>query len=192
MGVSNDVSSPNLPLLANHFLYRKHMDKHTRPYVCKEAGCEKIQGFTYSGGLLRHQREVHKHHGGPKAPRMCPFPDCKRSTGSGFSRKENLQEHLRRVHRGTGQATDKGAAGHDRTLTGRQQLIIDPATGVSKGKRRRLVEEEKDDNDIADEMGELRAQIKRLKKEAEEKDRRLMALENQVQTLYTRPQHRSH
>lgn len=75
------------------------MDKHNRPYVCEEPGCEKIQGFTYSGGLLRHQREVHRQHGGPKASCMCPHRDCKRSTGVGFSRKENLSEHLRRVHR---------------------------------------------------------------------------------------------
>ena len=81
---------------------RKHNDKHTRPYVCREPGCEKIRGFTYSGGLLRHQREVHRHHGGPRAPRFCPHPDCKRSYGQGFSRRENLNEHLRRVHRSVG------------------------------------------------------------------------------------------
>ena len=34
---------------------------------------------------------------------MCPYRDCKRSTGVGFSRKENLSEHLRRVHRGIGE-----------------------------------------------------------------------------------------
>ncbi len=34
---------------------------------------------------------------------MCPYRDCKRSTGVGFSRKENLSEHLRRVHRGVGE-----------------------------------------------------------------------------------------
>ena len=86
----------------------KHMDKHTRPYICEEPGCEKIQGFTYSGGLLRHQREVHRQHGGPKASCMCPFSDCKRSTGVGFSRKENLSEHLRRVHRGGGDGLLEG------------------------------------------------------------------------------------
>ena len=82
--------------------HRKHNDKHARPYVCGEPGCEKIRGFTYSGGLLRHQREVHRAHGGPRAPRFCPHRDCKRSSGPGFSRKENLNEHLRRVHRGVG------------------------------------------------------------------------------------------
>ncbi|MCJ1486591.1 hypothetical protein MMC06_006769, partial [Schaereria dolodes] len=34
-----------------------------RPYICNEPGCESIEGFAYSGGLLRHQRKVHKQHG---------------------------------------------------------------------------------------------------------------------------------
>ena len=75
------------------------MDKHDRPYKCPYPQCSKLQGFTYSGGLLRHEREVHKKHGGPRESLMCPFKDCKRSTGAGFTRKENLNEHLRRVHR---------------------------------------------------------------------------------------------
>lgn len=79
------------------------MDKHDRPYKCLEPGCEKLQGFTYSGGLLRHQREVHKMHGGTKKALYCPEPNCKRNSGSGFTRKENLSEHIRRVHR---RATD--------------------------------------------------------------------------------------
>src|ERR1700760_2013430 len=79
------------------------MDKHERPYKCEHTGCEKLQGFTYSGGLLRHQREVHKMHGGTKEPLFCPFENCKRNAGSGFTRKENLHEHVRRVHR---RATD--------------------------------------------------------------------------------------
>ncbi|CAN8106242.1 unnamed protein product [Discula destructiva] len=78
--------------------WSKHMDKHERPYVCTVKGCEKIQGFTYSGGLLRHEREVHGKHGGPKKSLNCPHANCKRHSGKGFSRLENLQEHLRRVH----------------------------------------------------------------------------------------------
>ncbi|KAJ4396137.1 hypothetical protein N0V93_000355 [Gnomoniopsis smithogilvyi] len=80
--------------------WSKHMDKHERPYVCTVRGCEKVQGFTYSGGLLRHEREVHGKHGGPKKAFRCPHENCKRSSGKGFSRMENLQEHLRRVHTG--------------------------------------------------------------------------------------------
>lgn len=74
------------------------MDKHERPYRCEETACEKLRGFTYSGGLLRHEREVHRKHGGPKKPLMCPHLSCKRSGGPGFTRQENLNEHLRRVH----------------------------------------------------------------------------------------------
>jgi hypothetical protein len=74
------------------------MDKHDRPYRCPQAQCAKLQGFTYSGGLLRHEREVHGKHGGPKEQLRCTVPECKRHAGKGFTRKENLNEHLRRVH----------------------------------------------------------------------------------------------
>ncbi|KAK2839247.1 hypothetical protein FQN49_006332 [Arthroderma sp. PD_2] len=30
---------------------------------------------------------------------MCPYPDCNRSSGKGFTRQENLKEHIRRLHR---------------------------------------------------------------------------------------------
>lgn len=74
------------------------MDKHDRPYKCQANGCEKLPGFTYSGGLLRHEREVHNKHGGPRKQLNCPHVNCKRHGGKGFSRQENLNEHLRRVH----------------------------------------------------------------------------------------------
>ncbi|ENH98640.1 hypothetical protein COCC4DRAFT_85878, partial [Bipolaris maydis ATCC 48331] len=85
--------------------WNKHMDKHDRPYKCNAKGCEKVQGFTYRGGLGRHEREVHKMHGGTKKSLFCPFADCKRS-GAGFTRKENLTEHIRRVHRRTSMSAD--------------------------------------------------------------------------------------
>jgi hypothetical protein len=79
--------------------WNKHMDRHERPYKCLEAACEFYQGFTYSGGLRRHQREVHKMHLSTKQPLFCPFPNCNRSSGKGFTRKENLKGHRRRRHR---------------------------------------------------------------------------------------------
>ena len=33
-----------------------------------------------------------------KQPLYCPFPNCNRSSGAGFTRKENLEEHKRRRH----------------------------------------------------------------------------------------------
>ncbi|KAK4945969.1 hypothetical protein LTR66_014335, partial [Elasticomyces elasticus] len=79
--------------------WNKHMDKHERPYKCNEPTCEQNPGFTYSGGLLRHMREVHKKGVGPsRRPLFCPHANCIRSTGEGFTRRENLEEHLRRRH----------------------------------------------------------------------------------------------
>ncbi|KAI0538849.1 hypothetical protein GGR58DRAFT_466962 [Xylaria digitata] len=85
--------------------WNKHMDKHERPYKCLAAGCENIPGFTYSGGLLRHEREVHRKHGGPKNPLYCPHTGCKRNKSSSFARLENLNEHLRRCHTSNGTET---------------------------------------------------------------------------------------
>jgi Aberrant zinc-finger len=74
------------------------MDKHQRPYKCPENGCEKLNGFINSAGLRRHGREVHNQYGGPQEQLNCPYTDCNRHTGTTFSRKENLNDHLRRVH----------------------------------------------------------------------------------------------
>ena len=107
--------------------HSKHMDKHERPYKCEAQGCEKLQGFTYSGGLLRHQREVHKMHGGTKEPLYCHYMNCKRSSGAGFTRKENRDEHIRRVHR---RATD-GADGS--TAAKRDREDMEAADALLRG-----------------------------------------------------------
>lgn len=82
--------------------WHKHMDKHERPYKCFERGCERLLGFTYRGGLIRHNREVHKKNLFTRTPIYCPFPNCNRNSGSGhgFTRQENLNEHKRRKHPG--------------------------------------------------------------------------------------------
>ena len=154
---------------------RKHMDKHERPYVCDEPECENIRGFTYSGGLLRHQREVHRQHGGPKASCMCPYPDCKRHVGVGFSRKENLAEHLRRVHRDVdADQTQREGSESPQNTTG--------TLGTGK-RRRRAVRDNDDDGDEED----LEQEVKKLKKQLQEKDERLEKLERQVQLLVSGP-----
>jgi hypothetical protein len=49
-------------------------------------------------------------HGGARKPLYCPEPNCKRNSGTGFTRKENLHEHIRRVHRRTDGAEIAAAA----------------------------------------------------------------------------------
>lgn len=147
------------------------MDKHERPYVCDEPECDNIRGFTYSGGLLRHQREVHRQHGGPKASCMCPYPDCKRHVGVGFTRKENLAEHLRRVHRDAGADQKQEGTSQDAQNT-------TPGTSGTRRKRKRVVS-----HDDGDDGEDLEQEVKKLKKELQEKDERLEKLERQVQLL---------
>ncbi|KAL8942873.1 MAG: hypothetical protein Q9216_001416 [Gyalolechia sp. 2 TL-2023] len=194
------------PVFSRRCEWTKHMDKHTRPYVCNLPGCEKVRGFTYSGGLSRHQREVHRQYGGPKASFMCPHKDCKRSTGLGFSRRENLQEHLRRVHRQVGDAeADKQTATE----------VTSPVPAEPKRRRRRVDDDDDDDEDDDNETepalggtrkrrknnndsdGEdidsdqnqnkgLLAEVKRLRNELQEKDERLRKLEQTVELLVKR------
>jgi hypothetical protein len=79
--------------------WNKHMDRHERPYKCSHPNCQNALGFTYSGGLMRHQREVHRWHQTTKSRLFCPYPSCSRGPGGdGFSRRENLEEHKRRRH----------------------------------------------------------------------------------------------
>ncbi|KAL2353661.1 hypothetical protein BJ546DRAFT_846016, partial [Cryomyces antarcticus] len=166
--------------------WSKHMDKHDRPYKCTEQGCEKLQGFTYSGGLLRHEREVHKMHGGAKEPLMCPYLDCKRSSGQGFTRKENLNEHIRRVHR-SASAESAQVKQEDRTLDeavsptdSKLADTVDMAVPLSTRKRKRhSVDSELTITDDDD----LREEVRRLRRENDQKDERLRVLENLMEDM---------
>ena len=130
------------------------MDKHERPYRCLVVGCENLPGFTYSGGLLRHEREVHGKHGGPKNTVNCPHPNCKRHTGKGFSRQENLNEHLRRVHTNPEGETPPAEAA---------QSPDDNESEKSGMKRKRRSSGGAHSN--SDEIMDLRDEIKRLREE---------------------------
>lgn len=165
------------------------MDKHTRPYVCEEIGCEKIQGFTYSGGLHRHQREVHHQHGGPKAFCLCPHRDCKRSLiGRGFTRKENLVEHLRRVHRGD--ADEPAVPSHplNSVIPGVFSSTSPNAQVSRKRKKVALDGVEADSNDKGDAGDEQSGddpnlELKRLRRELQLKDERVRYLESVIEKL---------
>jgi hypothetical protein len=166
------------------------MDKHERPYKCTHPNCEKLQGFTYGGGLARHQREVH----GPESKAIfCPYQDCKRSTGQGFTRRENLHEHLRRVHRNTRRSNhlDHASVGNTQQDTSSQQptdLSLPKAAfesqpsqsaeglPISPGKRKH---DEVSGTQSFDAV-EMLAEVKRLRKENEEKDAKIRELMAQV------------
>lgn len=156
--------------------WNKHMDKHERPYRCPADGCENLPGFTYSGGLLRHEREVHGMHGGPKNTVNCPHPNCKRHTGKGFSRQENLNEHLRRVHtnmEGSTPPAAESAASPD-----------DDESEKSGTKRKRRLSDQGDElSELRDEIKRVREENEKLKSEMEQQSQHSLAMMAQIAEL---------
>ncbi|KAF2276356.1 uncharacterized protein EI97DRAFT_450212 [Westerdykella ornata] len=164
--------------------WSKHMDKHDRPYICTAKGCEKLRGFTYSGGLLRHEREVHKLHGGTKEPLFCPFPDCKRSSGSGFTRKENQQEHIRRVHTRSSTPSETGNERLPKADSPQQTTTQSETAPLTHLKRKRIAERE-----YSHEEGpiSLHEENKRLRRQLQEKDAVIQRLQARLKELTHAP-----
>jgi hypothetical protein len=178
-------------------LYSKHMDKHDRPYKCNAPGCEKLPGFTYSGGLLRHEREVHGKHGGPRNQFFCPHATCKRHQGKGFSRQENLNEHLRRVHTQNNSSNNATSAAATATATSISNSIAPPPAPTTSAevemddaasdsltanslKRKRT--DETTTNGLADDT-DLREEIKRVRQENEELRRQVQQQTRQTEIV---------
>lgn len=149
------------------------MDKHDRPYKCTAEGCEKLPGFTYSGGLLRHEREVHGKHGGPKNPLHCPHPNCKRHSGKGFSRQENLAEHLRRVHTGNG-----NPSGGEET-----DDAVSLDTPAAAGTKRKRGSDGDQVLDLRDEIKRVRRENEELRKQVDNQNRQTAVMMQQIQQL---------
>ncbi|KAF3403912.1 hypothetical protein F1880_010276 [Penicillium rolfsii] len=162
--------------------WNKHMDKHDRPYKCYEPGCNKIHGFTYTGGLLRHQREVHKKNDDTKKPLMCPYADCNRSA-NGFTRQENLREHLRRRHMHTEEGpTASALVGMQWERANELQSVRTNRPPATTLKRKH----DSPDDELPDSQGNgdyLHNEVKRLRREVQEKDRRVEQLERIVADL---------
>ena len=96
---SSERTIPDQTTVADYMLHSKHVfSRHPPSYRCQRTECAQLRGFTYSSGLLRHEREVHGLHDGPKDQLRCTVSTCKRHSGERFTRKDNLNEHLRRVH----------------------------------------------------------------------------------------------
>lgn len=77
---------------------RRHVDRHKRPFVCSREECSSLPGFTWKGGLKRHEKEVHETKQGASCKVfVCPISGC----GRAFTRRSNRKDHVSRVHRGT-------------------------------------------------------------------------------------------
>jgi hypothetical protein len=77
----------------------EEQDNYQPAYRCEQPRCPTERGFGTAGGLLRHEKQVHGLHDAASLRLLCPYPTCKRHTGKAFTRKSNLEEHIRRVHK---------------------------------------------------------------------------------------------
>ncbi|KXX73801.1 Cell wall transcription factor ACE2 [Madurella mycetomatis] len=161
--------------------WNKHMDKHDRPYKCAAEGCEKLPGFTYSGGLLRHEREVHGKHGGPKNSFHCPHVNCKRHQGKGFSRQENLNEHLRRVHTQNG-ATVNGGADNETDDAASDNAAAAAAAAAAGGQKRKR-EERPDESDLREEIKRVRLENEELRRQVQAQNQQTVVMMQKISAL---------
>jgi hypothetical protein len=111
-----------------------------------------LKGFTYAGGLKRHEKQIHKMSG--SAEFYCPHAGCSRAEGEGkpFTRNENLADHLRRRHN------------EQDTISRRASRPIAAGTGA-KGKQKLAITDE------AEAQGEtalLRTMVEQLARRVEE------------------------
>jgi hypothetical protein len=85
---------PDLVLLVAHKSSGKHLDKHTKPYVCEELGCNRLT-FGDKAGLRRHEAEKHGKHDATRY--FCSVTSCPRAQ-KGFPRKQNRDAHVSTRH----------------------------------------------------------------------------------------------
>jgi hypothetical protein len=166
------------------------MDRHERPYKCHEPGCELSLGFTYSGGLLRHQREVHKMHLSIKEALYCPFPNCNRSSGAGFTRKENLEEHKRRRHLEEMSQAQKSPSAEGTTPTlqpppirKRKRLPTTPTAEAEDLENGFMIRINDDDDDDDDDDIESHPAVKKLRANMAQKDEIIRWQQMEIQRL---------
>ena len=105
---------------------------------------------------------------------MCPYKDCKRSTGVGFSRKENLNEHLRRCHQPQGESQVQSPVTH------REEA---PSSRPRKRRRNASDDDDPESEEPRGSQDDLQREVKKLKRELAEKDERLKRLERMMEAL---------
>jgi hypothetical protein len=116
---------------------------------------------------------------------MCPYPDCNRSSGKGFTRQENLKEHLRRLHRG-------GDGRSPESIEEPGELTASPQTDHPSKRQRRdpvslalPLDEHNNDNNTNNHTNVLglHDELSKLRRETRDKDSRLDELEKIVKEL---------
>lgn len=78
---------------------RKHHQRHTKPFLCAEPGCSRLNdGFSTQNDLARHQRSVHKDLSYTSGKQYrCTLGQCQDKPKI-WPRGDNFRNHLRNLH----------------------------------------------------------------------------------------------
>jgi hypothetical protein len=114
------------------------MDKHTRPFTCKNPICNGTN-FGDRAGLQRHEREKHQ-----EAKHFCQISTCPRHK-RGFARKNHLELHVAALHRSSASISESSLSS---AMTGKLDKMEEDQTeeksdeigGEMRGLKTTLVE----------------------------------------------------
>ena len=73
---------------------RRHQQKHMKIHYCRFTPCPRTEGFATPNDRERHEKSIHKI---PGCYWKCLDNNCG-SYGKEFSRRDNLKDHLKRMH----------------------------------------------------------------------------------------------
>lgn len=86
---------PTVARPAANSWFRKHSLRHQKLHRCRVANCARTEGFTTTNDRDRHEKSVHKT---PGVYFRCMDENCASYTKT-FARRDNLKDHLKRMHK---------------------------------------------------------------------------------------------
>ncbi|KAF8467808.1 hypothetical protein BDZ91DRAFT_127996 [Kalaharituber pfeilii] len=108
---------------ATHEHFIKHQTKHQKLHRCRVQGCSRIEGFTTPNDRDRHEKSVHKT---PGMYFRCMDETCT-SFMKTFARRDNLKDHLKRMHKMPPEMDEAEANERRNELADRWRVDLTPA-----------------------------------------------------------------
>ncbi|KAI1459285.1 hypothetical protein F4805DRAFT_92883 [Annulohypoxylon moriforme] len=78
--------------------FKKHKQRHDKPFKCSVEGCTRREGFSTPNDLDRHIRSLHPQEDATGNRYQCPIGACKNKDKI-WPRADNFRAHMKRVHR---------------------------------------------------------------------------------------------
>ncbi|KAI2638942.1 hypothetical protein GGS26DRAFT_580676 [Hypomontagnella submonticulosa] len=77
--------------------FKKHKQRHDKPFKCDVKNCTRREGFSTPNDLDRHKRSLHPDENAAGSRYQCPIGAC-RNKEKIWPRADNFRAHMKRVH----------------------------------------------------------------------------------------------